>query len=463
MKTQNPPNEHTPPPNNTTDFHWGVAVAAHQIEGAYKEDGKGLSIWDVFANKKGNTYLNQTANTACDFYHRYEADLDLLQSLGIRHFRFSLAWSRIMPHGTGQVNRQGIDFYNRLIDACLQRGIEPWVTLYHWDLPHALERKGGWTNRDVVGWFSDYAETCLKHFSDRVTNWMVMNEPMVFTGAGYFLGIHAPGRRWLKNFIPAMHHAALCQAEGGRMVRLHAPQARVGTTFSCSYVTPFSESPRDRAAAHRADALLNRLYLEPVLGLGYPTKDLPFLRAVEKYFRADDENRLPFDFDFIGVQNYTREVAKHSWWMPFMNADLVKAANRGKEPTLMGWEVYPESIYQMLKKFAAYPQIKKLMVTENGAAFPDTVQDGRVHDTRRTQYLQDHIAQVLRAKAEGVPVEGYFAWTFLDNFDWAEGYRPRFGIVHVDFDTQERIVKDSGLWFRDFLAQQKENILQKAL
>ena len=434
-------------------FVWGTSVAAYQIEGAYQEDGKGLSVWDVFTNKKGNTYLNQNANVACDFYHRYEADLDLLQTMGIRHFRFSLAWSRIMPHGTGQVNQKGIDFYNKLIDSCLRRGIEPWVTLYHWDLPYELERKGGWTNRDIVGWFRDFAEVCIKHFGDRVHYWMVLNEPMVFTGAGYFLGIHAPGRRWLKNFIPAMHHASLCQAEGARVVRFHRPQAQVGSTFSCSYVTPFSESVRDQQAAVRADALFNRLYIEPALGKGYPLQDLPFLNRVEKYYRSGDENLLPFDYDFIGIQNYTREVVKYSWWMPFVNADLVKAAKRGKEPTLMGWEVYPEAIYQMLKKFAAYPNVKKILVTENGAAFPDTVENGRVHDTKRTRYLQDHIGQLMRARAEGVPVEGYFVWTFLDNFEWAEGYRPRFGLVHVDFDTQKRIIKDSAYWYRDHIAQ----------
>ena len=435
----------------TVEFIWGTSVAAYQIEGAYQKDGKGLSVWDVFANKKGNTYLNQTANVACDFYHQYEADLDIMQALGIRHFRFSLAWSRIMPHGTGKVNSAGVDFYHRLLDACEKRGIQPWVTLYHWDLPQALEQKGGWTNRDVVSWFMDYVEVCMKHFGDRVQHWMILNEPMVFTGAGYFLGIHAPGRRWLKNFIPAMHHAALSQSEGARVVKFHQPKAQVGTTFSCSYVTPFTESERDKQAAIRADAIFNRLYIEPSLGLGYPVQDLPFLKRVEKYYRSGDENLLSYDFDFIGIQNYTREVVKHSWWMPFVNADLIKAAKRGCEPTLMGWEVYPECIYQMLHKFAAYKGIKKILVTENGAAFPDAIDNGRVHDAKRTQYLQDHIAQMLRAKSEGVPVEGYFVWTFLDNFEWAEGYRPRFGMVHVDFETQQRTIKDSGYWYRDWI------------
>ncbi len=439
--------------NFGAEFQWGVSVAAYQIEGAHDVDGKKPSIWDTFANKKGNTYLNQTANTACDFYHRYPDDLRTLQSLHVPNFRFSLAWSRIMPSGAGKVNSAGVDYYNRVIDECLALGIEPWLTLYHWDLPQTLEMKGGWTNRDVVGWFTDYVEVCVKHFGDRVKHWMILNEPMVFTGAGYFLGIHAPGRRWLKNFIPAMHHAALCQAEGGRIVKSLLPEAEVGTTFSGSYVEPVLPTPRNQTAAYRVDALLNRLYLEPALGLGYPVDDLPFLKRVEKHFRSGDEKLLPFDFDFIGLQVYTREIVKHSWFMPFVNADLVKASQRKVPTTLMNWEVYPESIYHLLHKYAGYPNIRKIIVTENGAAFTDEVKNGRVHDPQRVQYLQDHISQVLRAKNEGVPVEGYFVWTFTDNFEWAEGFRPRFGLVHTDFATQQRTIKDSGYWFRDFLAE----------
>jgi beta-glucosidase len=433
-------------------FRWGVSAAAYQTEGCHDADGKGLSIWDVFTRKKGASYGGQHGNIACQFYQRYADDLQLMHRLGIPDFRFSLAWSRIFPEGRGAVNAKGIDFYHRLIDTCLGLGIEPWLTLYHWDLPYALEERGGWTNRDVVGWFGDYVDTCARAFGDRVKHWMVLNEPMVFTGAGHFLGIHAPGRRWLKNFLPATHHAALCQAEGGRRLRGHLPAARIGTTFSASYIEPRLDTDRDREAARRADALLNRLFLEPTLGLGYPTATLPFLNRLEKYQRPGDDKLLPFDFDFIGLQVYTREVVKHTWFMPYIGATLVKAATRKVPYTLMGWEVYPESIYRMLKQYAAYPQIKKILVTENGAAFEDTVRGGRVPDERRVAYLRDHVEQVLRAKREGVPVDGYFAWTFTDNFEWAEGYRPRFGLVYVDFETQQRTVKDSGRWYQDFLA-----------
>lgn len=434
------------------EFRWGVAVSAYQIEGAHDVEGKGHSIWDIFTNKKGNVLNEHTGNTACDFYNRYNQDISLLKLLNIPNFRFSLSWPRILPSGHFYVNRKGIEYYDRLIDCCLSQGIEPWVTLYHWDLPHELELMGGWTNRDILYWFGDYAELCAKHFGDRVKKWMVLNEPMVFTGAGYFLGIHAPGKRGMKNFIPAMHHATLAMGEGGRRLREFVKDAEIGTTFSCSHIEPVSQKDKDVKAAIRVDALLNRLYIEPILGLGYPQELRKPLLSVEKYIKADDESNMPFDFDFIGIQNYTREIVKYSWWTPYLQASIVGAKERKVPHTLMKWEVYPEAIYQMLKKFHAYPNIKKLMVTENGAAFNDVVFDGRVQDSQRLQFIQDNIRQVLRAKNEGINVDGYFIWTLTDNFEWAEGFHPRFGIVHVDFDTQKRTVKESGLWYRDFLS-----------
>jgi beta-glucosidase len=432
-------------------FRWGVAVSAYQIEGAHDADGKGHSIWDIFTNKKGNVLNEHTGNTACDFYNRYSQDISLLKLLNIPNFRFSLSWPRILPSGHYYVNWKGMDYYDRLIDCCLSQGIEPWVTLYHWDLPHELELMGGWTNRDILYWFGDYAELCAKHFGDRVKKWMVMNEPMVFTGAGYFLGVHAPGKRGMKNFVPAMHHAVLAMGEGGRRLRAFVKDAEIGTTFSCSYIEPISQRDKDIKAAIRVDALLNRLFTEPILGLGYPKELRKPLQIVERYFKADDESNMPFDFDFIGIQNYTREIVKYSWWTPYLQANVIGAKERKVPYTLMKWEVYPEAIYHMLKKFQAYPNIKKLMVTENGAAFNDIVFDGKVQDSQRLQFIQDNIRQVLRAKKEGVNVEGYFIWTLTDNFEWAEGFHPRFGIVHVDFDTQKRIIKESGLWYRDFL------------
>nr|WP_294790154.1 GH1 family beta-glucosidase [uncultured Mucilaginibacter sp.] len=433
------------------DFIWGVSTAAVQIEGAHDADGKGESIWDVFARKKGKIRGNSHHYTACDFYNQYQNDIDLIKQLNIPNFRFSISWSRIMPNGTGDVNQAGIDHYNKIIDYCLALGIEPWPTLYHWDLPHALELKGGWTNREVVTWFTDFVAVCANAFGDRVKHWMVMNEPSVFTGAGYFFGIHAPGKTGLSNFLPAVHHAILSIAAGGKMLREILPDAEIGTTFSCSYIDPYSDKPRNIAAAKRVDSLLNRLFIEPVLGLGYPFEDLPVLKGIKKYMLPGDEENLAFDFDFIGLQNYTREIVKYSFFTPYIHATLVKAEKRNVPVTAMGWEVWPQSIYHMLHKYNQYPQIKKIYLTESGAAFPDKHEDGSVHDPLRVAYLQDYLQQVLKAKNEGCKVNGYFIWTLTDNFEWAEGYHPRFGIIYVDFDTQQRIIKSSGKWYADFL------------
>ena len=433
------------------DFAWGVSTAAYQIEGNCDAYSKGKSIWDVFVKQKGKIFQNHTGNVACDFYNRYAKDISLMADLNINNYRFSIAWSRILPHGTGYVSQEGIDFYNRVIDFCLELNIAPWVTLYHWDLPYELQKKGGWVNRNIIDWFTEFVTCCIKNFGDRVTNWMVLNEPMVFTGAGYFLGVHAPGKKGLNNFLAATHHAALCQAKGGALIKSLQPQSNVGTTFSCSHIEPHRNIEKDIIAAKKVDALLNRLFIEPLLGLGYPVNNLKLLQRIEKFIKHNDEKDLAFNMDFIGVQNYTREIVTHTTFMPYMNAKIIKANKRDVESTLMNWEVYPESVYYVLKKFSAYKNIPPLMVTENGAAFTDTVKNGEVHDTKRVNYLKDHIAQVLRAKHEGVDVTGYFVWTLLDNFEWAEGYYPRFGLVYVDFATQKRIIKSSGYWYAEFL------------
>jgi beta-glucosidase len=276
---------------------------------------------------------------------------------------------------------------------------------------------------------------------------------MVFTGAGYFLGLHAPGKKGLGNFLAAAHHAALCQAEGGRLIKSMLPGSKVGTTFSCSYIEPNTTSQKDREAAIRVDALLNRMFVEPLAGLGYPVEDLKFLQRLENYIKGDDEKNLAFKMDFIGVQNYTREIVHYSPFTPFLGANIIKANKRNVETTEMGWEVYPEAIYKMLHKFSSYNI--ELVVTENGAAFQDQLVDGEINDVRRRRYLQKNIEQVLRARKEGVNVTGYFVWSFTDNFEWAEGYRPRFGLVYIDFETQKRTVKASGHWYSNFIKSHK--------
>ncbi|MBD0779269.1 beta-glucosidase [Maribacter sp. ANRC-HE7] len=433
------------------DFIWGVSTAAYQIEGAYNSDDKGESIWDRFTSDKKNIHQGQNGQIACDFYHRYREDILLMKSMNIPHFRFSLSWSRLMPKGQGTLSIAGIDFYNRVIDFCLECGITPWATLYHWDLPQALEEKGGWTNRAILGWFETYARHCGQAFGDRVKHWIVLNEPMVFTGAGYFLGAHAPGKKGLGNFLPAVHHTTLCQALGGKVLREAVKEGVIGSTFSCSMITPYSRKKRDLMAAKKADALLNRLFIEPCLGLGYPTDDLSILKRMEKYQKVGDDKNMVFDFDFIGIQNYTREVVKHSFTVPYLRSKLVNATKRNVPTTLMDWEVYPKSIHAMISQFNAYKGIKKLIITENGAAFEDTVLNGHVDDPKRLSYLQEYIKEVYRAKKAGLVIHGYFIWTFTDNFEWAEGYYPRFGLVHNNFNTQKRLVKTSGKWYSTFL------------
>jgi beta-glucosidase len=435
------------------DFTWGVSTSAFQTEGAFDEDRKGLSIWDTFSHTEGNIKGNANADTACDFYHRYDQDIKLIRSLNFRNFRFSLSWPRIMPSGIKPVNQKGIDFYQRVIDACLENGIEPWITLYHWDLPEELERKGGWTNRAIIQWFSEYVDTCTRNYGEKVRHWMVLNEPMAFTLTGYMLGMHAPGRRGLNHFLPAIHHAALCNSQGAEIVRENVRNSHVGTTFSCSIVDSINQEEKNVKAAKGFDALLNRLFVEPAYGLGYPVSDLPFLQGMNKYILPGDLEKLTFDFDFIGIQYYTRYIVKHASLVPYFHALPVKPEKRGiTDITEMGWEVYPRGLYESLKYFARYHP-KEIFVTENGAAFPDILKDGKVHDPQRDKFFRDYLAQLLKAKKEGVNVKGYFVWSFMDNFEWAEGYKPRFGLVYVDFKTQERLVKDSGLWFREFLGK----------
>lgn len=434
------------------DFAWGVSTAAFQTEGACLSDGKGQSIWDEFTARKGKVLNGDNANVACDFYARYRQDIDLIKQMNIPNFRFSIAWTRILPDGDGAVNQAGIDHYNAVINYCLEQGVEPWLTIYHWDLPQALEVQGGWTNRKIIEWFTNYTAICAANFGDRVKHWMVMNEPAVFTGAGYFLGLHAPGRTGVKNFLPAVHHVVLSLVAGAKKLREVLPGAVIGTTFSCSAIEPYSNKLRDINAAKRADALINRLFIEPILGLGYPDADVPVLKGIAKYKQPGDDANMVFDFDFIGIQNYTREIVRFSLFTPYVYARLVKAVKRNVSLTLMGWEIHPPAIYSVLKQFAAYNPQKPIYITENGAAFTDELADGEVNDALRTKYLQNHIAEVLKAKQEGVNVKGYFVWTLTDNFEWAEGYHPRFGLIYIDFKTLQRTIKASGRWYGRFLA-----------
>ncbi len=432
-------------------FFWGVTTSAHQTEGASNIDGKSENIWNRFEKKRGKISDYSNASVSCDFYHNYDEDLELLKSLNVNNFRLSISWPRILPDGVGDINEKGVEFYNKVIDKCLQLGIEPWVTLYHWDLPQILEDKGGWTNRDILDWFSNYVNVCVKLFGARIKHWIVLNEPAAFTTLGYFTGMHAPGRRGINSFLASVHHAMMCQAEGGRIIRKHLPNAHIGTALSCSYIEPSRNTDCHKRAVKRMDVLLNRLFIEPTLGMGYPMEELPLLKKIEKYIKPGDAQKLIFDFDFIGLQNYFRLIIKPGI-VPYIWANRVKPNNDNAEFTEMGWEVYPEGIYKIIKQFAKYP-IKEIIITENGAAFKDEVLNDKVADIKRITYIENYLKFILQAKKDGVNVTGYFAWTFIDNFEWSFGYRPRFGMVYNDFETQKRTIKDSGFWFKNFLKQ----------
>ncbi len=432
------------------DFKWGVAQASYQTEGAWNIDGKGESVWDRFSHTKGKIERGETGDVATDFYHRYKSDIALAKMMNFDVFRFSLSWSRIFPKGTGETNPLGIEFYHKVIDECLAQGLEPWLTIYHWDHPQALEDMGGWTNRKMVDWFSEYTEFVSKEYGSKVKNWMILNEPLSFTGMGYMFGEMAPGRKGLKNFKAAAHHAVLCQAEGGRIVRKNVADAHIGTTFAMSWIDPIDDNPKNIAAAKRMDAVYNRLFIEPTLGLGYPEDGLPYLKTMKKLYASGDEKMMQFDFDFVGVQYYYRTVAKKSM-MPGLKAKEISPEKRGVPMNEMQGEIYPEGFYQILKKVGAYKDVKKIIVTENGTCVKDLLGNGYVHDKERIKYFEEHLSALLKAKREGVNVDGYFVWSLTDNFEWDKGFRPRFGLVYVDFNTLQRTVKDSGYWFRDFL------------
>jgi beta-glucosidase len=435
------------------NFKWGVAIAAAQNEGSATADGKGISIWDNFARSGSKIKGGAKLNIACDFYHRYKDDLMLVKALGFTVFRFSISWPRILPDGTGKINKDGINFYHKVIDECLTLGLTPYITLYHWDLPLELEKKGGWTNYLITKWFCRFVTVCAEAYGDKVKNWIILNEPAGFTSLGYMLGKHAPGKKGLSNFLPAIHHAAMAQAEGGRVIRKLVAQAHIGTTFSCSQIIPYSDKKEDVAAANRIDILMNRLFIEPALGKGYPVDDsfkfLEKLQLQNKTWKYTE--RLHFDFDFIGLQYYFPVTVRHNIYIPIVQASEVKAITRKVPVTAMGWEINADSFYKTIKRIWLYGGVKEIIITENGAAFKDELKNGVIDDAARTAYFKQHLQALFKAKKEGVNIKGYFAWTLMDNFEWSEGYHPRFGLVHVDFKTQLRTIKNSGYWWRDFL------------
>lgn len=434
------------------NFLWGVATAAAQIEGTSDMYGKGPSIWDTFSAKNGKIKKGHKMNVTCDFYHRFREDIAIVKVLGFKIFRFSIAWTRVLPLGRGDINAEGIRFYHNVIDECLENGITPYVTLYHWDLPQALENEGGWTSFSINAAFNTFVSICAIEYGDKVKNWLVINEPFGFTSLGYMLGVHAPGKTGLGNFFSAVHHTALAQADGGKILRAEINKANIGTTFSCSEILPYTQSDNDILAADRVDCLMNRLFIEPTLGLGFPTANWDVLEKFQiEYGTWRHMDRYKFEFDYIGLQNYFPLTVKYNAFIPVIQAWEVKAKNRKKPHTAMGWEINADSFYNIIMKFAAYSNVKNIIITENGAAYHDKIIDGKIDDAERIEYFKLYLYALLKAKNDGAPVSGYMVWTLMDNFEWAEGFNVRFGLVYNDFKTQERTIKDSGYWWQKFL------------
>ncbi|PST81624.1 beta-glucosidase [Pedobacter yulinensis] len=434
------------------EFLWGVAVAAAQIEGAAFDGGKGPSIWDTFAARSGKTRKGAVPTVACDFYHRYKEDIAAVKMLGFGVFRFSISWPRIFPDGRGPANQEGLLFYHRVIDECLEQGLTPLVTLYHWDLPDALEREGGWTAYGINEAFNAFVQRCAVEYGYKVKYWIVLNEPFGYTSLGYMLGMHAPGKTGLGNFFAAVHHTALAQADGARLLRTEVSQACIGTTFSCSKILPYTSSANDEMAARRIDCLMNRLFVEPVLGMGYPTADWELLERFSIRFATWRlTERLRFDFDFIGLQNYFPLTVRYNPLVPVIQAWEVKARSRKRPHTAMGWEVNGNQFAAIIRQFAAYPNIPPIMITENGAAYADKLVNGKIHDAERIAFFKEYLQALLALKQEGLPITGYLVWTLMDNFEWAEGYQARFGLLYTDFKTGDRHMKDSAHWWKGFL------------
>jgi beta-glucosidase len=429
------------------DFIWGCASSAYQVEGAWNEAGKGPSIWDTFVHTPGKIAHAETGDMTVDHYHRYQEDVALMKTLGLDAYRFSTSWARILPEGTGSVNQAGLDFYDRLVDELLKNKIEPYVCLFHYDLPQALQDKGGWPKRETAYAFADYAAIVTRHLSDRVKVWMTHNEPWVTGMAGYFAGEHAPGVKDPVAGFKALHHLFLSHGLAAEAMRASAKQPiKVGITLNLNPVHPATGSKKDIDAARRVDTALNRLQLDPFLKGTSPLQEFAIGKVIARSVIKPGDLEKIHTLDLLGVNYYTRTVMKYDRKFPIVFATQVQP--EGNEYSGM-WEIYPEGIYEMLTRiWKEYQPRCEIMVTENGVPVPDGLDfDGRVRDERRVRYLRDHLAQVRRAMDAGVPVKGYFHWSLMDNFEWALGYAPRFGLVYVDYTTLKRTIKDSGHWF----------------
>jgi beta-glucosidase len=442
------------------DFLWGAATSAYQIEGSPTADGAGRSMWHRFSHTPGNTWLDQTGDVACDHYRRYKDDVAIMSELGLNAYRFSVAWGRILPQGTGAVNKKGVDFYSRLVDELLAKGIKPNVTLYHWDLPEALDDRGGWLNREIADWFCDYAVTMFDALGDRVEMWSTLNEPWVVTDGGYLSGVLAPGHSNLFEAPIATHN--LLRAHGAAVERFRSTKAakkgKIGLVVNLEPKYPASQSPEDLAAVQRGDAYMNRQYLDPVFLGEYPAEMRDIFGEAWPEWSDDDMRLIKQPIDFLGVNYYTRRVERdHPDYLPLRTRHVPQPQHT---TTDTHWEVFPEALTRVLLWVNERYGAGKLpiYITENGAAFydpPHTI-DGRIEDPLRVEYYRQHLRAAHRAMSQGVNLRGYYAWSLLDNYEWAHGYSKRFGIVHVDYETQQRTIKSSGRYYSSVIRSKGE-------
>ncbi len=432
------------------DFVWGVATSAFQIEGAASADGKGPSIWDTFCRQPGAIADASNGDIACEHYQRLDADLDLIAGLGVDAYRFSVSWPRVRPSGAGAWNEAGLAFYERLVDGLIARGIKPYLTLNHWDLPQALQDEGGWANRATVERFVEYALGIAARLGDKLVSITTHNEPWVMAMLGHETGIFAPGVKDRKIALQVAHHLLLSHGLAVRALRAAGCRARLGIVLNLAPMHPATDSAADRARTTLEDGRLLRWYMDPLFKGRYPADVLADYGSDAPQVAAGDMEVIATPIDFLGVNYYSRSVvsAEGSW-------DVKTASTR--EITDMGWEVYPEGLTELLVRLHRDYRVPPLFVTENGGAFKDLVENGQVHDADRSRYIAQHIAAVAAAMREGVRMGGYMVWSLMDNFEWASGFEKRFGIVHVDYATQQRTLKDSAHWYRRFLAAQQRS------
>jgi len=432
-----------------TDFLWGCATSSYQIEGAGADDGRVESIWDRFAATPGTIRDGSSGHVACDHYHRWPEDLDIGRDLGLNAYRFSIAWPRIFDGTSARPNEKGVDFYSRLVDGMLERGLQPWATLYHWDLPQWLQDQGGWAERATVDAFLAFADAMTRRLGDRVSHWITHNEPWCTAILGNYEGWHAPGLTDFGTALQVAHHVLLSHGKAVPLIRANVPDAKVGIALSLHPLRPASTDPRDVAAMERHDGLRYRWFLDPLHGRGYPAATLARVGEAAPVVLPGDMDAIAAPTDFLGVNYYFPETIADAPGHGPLGTRVLPAAG---ETTSLGWPVAPQGLAELLARVDRDYRPGPLYVTENGACYDDVVGlDGAVNDTQRRRYLMRHLAALRQAVGDGVPVKGYFAWSLLDNFEWAEGYLRRFGLVHVDYATQQRRLKDSAKWYRAFL------------